>query len=281
MPIITTLANGPISAIDYRCDAGPGDRPFIEHHSAWVLSYVRRGSFCYHVAGNSYELVPGSLLVGRPGDEYQCSHDHHVCGDECLAFFIAPELMDEIDGRRGGWSAAGIPPLPELVVLGELAQHTVAGNSDLGIDEVGLALAARFVDCQTGKTPSARRPSEKDRSRIVESALWIEAHAAEPTGLSTLADACGLSPFHYLRVFSAVLGVTPHQYQVRCRLRNAARLLADGRRSITDVALDVGFADLSNFVRTFGRAAGVTPRNFSRAAQGDRKIFQDRLAMHS
>ena len=75
-----------------------------------------------------------------------------------------------------------------------------------------------------------------------------------------------------------MLGVTPHQYLVRTRLRRAARLLADGARSITDVALDVGFGDLSNFVRTFHRAAGVSPRRFRAPPPGDRKILQDRLA---
>ena len=79
-------------------------------------------------------------------------------------------------------------------------------------------------------------------------------------------------------VFAGVLGVTPHQYLVRARLRHAARLLADDTRSITDVALDVGFRDLSNFVRTFHRAAGVSPSGFRRAARGDRKILQERLA---
>src|SRR4029450_5363553 len=88
----------------------------------------------------------------------------------------------------------------------------------------------------------------------------------------------GLSSFHFLRVFSAVVGVTPHQYLVRSRLRHAARLLADEDRAVTDIAFDVGFADLSNFVRTFHRAAGVSPRAFRHAARGDRKILQERLA---
>lgn len=75
-----------------------------------------------------------------------------------------------------------------------------------------------------------------------------------------------------------MLGVTPHQYLVRSRLRNAARLLADAARPVTEVALDVGFADLSNFVRSFHRAAAVSPRGFRKAARGDRKILQERLA---
>jgi len=72
--------------------------------------------------------------------------------------------------------------------------------------------------------------------------------------------------------------VTPHQYLIRSRLRRAARLLADDRNSITEVALDVGFADLSNFVRTFHRAAAMSPRSFRQAARGDRRFSQDRFA---
>ena len=63
------------------------------------------------------------------------------------------------------------------------------------------------------------------------------------------------------------------------RLRRAARLLAEESLPITDVAYDVGFGDLSNFVRTFHRAAGVSPRGFRRAARGDRKFFQERLGL--
>jgi AraC-like DNA-binding protein len=64
--------------------------------------------------------------------------------------------------------------------------------------------------------------------------------------------------------------MTPYQYLIRSRLRRAARLLAGDPRSITEVALDAGFADLSNFVRTFHRAAGISPRTFRRGARRDR-----------
>ncbi len=63
--------------------------------------------------------------------------------------------------------------------------------------------------------------------------------------------------------------------------RHAARLLSDADRPITDVAYDVGFGDLSNFVRTFRRAAGVSPRAFRRAARGDRALVRERLATSS
>jgi AraC-like DNA-binding protein len=56
--------------------------------------------------------------------------------------------------------------------------------------------------------------------------------------------------------------------------------LADDEISITDVAYTIGFGDLSNFVRTFHRAAGVSPLRFRHASRGMRKIFQDRPAPH-
>ncbi len=114
----------------------------------------------------------------------------------------------------------------------------------------------------------------------METALWIDAHSHQQIDLDAAAAQADISPFHFLRLFSSVLGVTPHQYLVRSRLRHAARLLADDDLSVTDVAYDVGFGDLSNFVRTFHRAAGVSPRKFREASRGMRKIFQERLALH-
>jgi AraC family transcriptional regulator len=141
-----------------------------------------------------------------------------------------------------------------------------------------MILAAAFVDLVSGTKRASRLPSARDRRRAVHAALWLDARSSESVDLDDAAREAGLSPFHFLRVFSSVLGVTPHQFLVRSRLRHAARLLARDGRPITDVALDVGFGDLSNFVRSFRRAAGVSPRTFRRAARGDRKILQDRLA---
>jgi AraC-like DNA-binding protein len=271
--------HGAICVSDYRCTAGPDDTPFVELHTRHSISYVRKGSFGLHTRGQSFELVAGSILIGHPGDEYLCTHDHHVCGDECLSFFLHPELVETIGDHSGAWRCGCVPPLPELMVLGELGQAAAAGRSDVGLDEVGTVFAARFVDIVSGHGPKPTQAGARDRRRAVETALWIDAHSQEPIDLESAALQAGLSPFHFLRLFSHVLGLTPHQYLVRSRLRHAARRLADDEGSITDVAYDVGFGDLSNFVRTFHRAAGVSPRAFRQASRGDRKIFQERLGL--
>jgi hypothetical protein len=134
-----------ISASDFRCSAGPDDKPFVEQYGSHSVSYVRKGSFGYRTRGKTFELVAGSILVGFPGDEYVCTHDH-VCGDECLSFFLSPELVEMIGDRTEVWRVGAAPPLPELMVLGELAQAAADGRSDIGLDEVGQLFASRFVE---------------------------------------------------------------------------------------------------------------------------------------
>jgi len=272
------FARDGLLVIDYACTAGPDTKPFAERHERHSVSYVRRGSFAVRSRGETFDLVAGSLFVGHPGDEYICTHDHHVCGDECLSIQLEPELAETIGGSADIWRGVGIPPLADMMVLGELTQSVVRGESDIGIDEAALTFAARFVGLVSGKTRERVSAQARERRRAVDAAGWIEAHSAEEVDLARVARRSGLSTFHFLRVFANVLGVTPHQYLVRARLKHAARLLADEERPVTDIALDVGFADLSNFVRSFRRAAGVSPREFRKVAQGDRKILQERIA---
>ena len=166
------------------------------------------------------------------------------------------------------------------MVLAELAQSAADGSNDVGLDEIGHLLAARFVETVGGCKDKPLTVSLRDRRRAVESALWIDANSHRQVTLDDAAAQAGISPFHFLRLFSQVLGVTPHQYLVRSRLRHAARRLACDDSPVTDIAYDVGFGDLSNFVRTFSRAAGISPLRFRQASRGNRKIFQDRPALN-
>jgi AraC family transcriptional regulator len=282
MQATTILEGEALSVYDLRCSAGPADRPFTEMHARHSLSYVRRGSFGCRTGGREYELVAGALMVGRPNQEYSATHEHHGCGDECLSFKFAPAFVDAFFAPKDIWSVARLPPLPELMVLGELAHAAVEGRASVGVDEAALLLAQKVASVVAGENEKPVKANAGERRRAVEAALWLEANAAEPLGLEDAARQAGLSPYHFLRIFRKALGVTPHQYLLRLRLRRAAKLLVEDGMPVTEVALEAGFADLSNFVRTFGRAAGMSPRRFRRAARSssrtERKTLQERMA---
>ena len=269
----TLIERKSISVSDFRCSAGPGDKPFAEQHRCHSISYVRKGSFGLHCRGKFSELVAGSVLIGHPGDEYTCTHDH-VCGDECLSFFIAPELVEAI----------GDSPTPWQVGVRAAAAGTGGARANWrNRQQMATAISASTKSARCWRAALSRwcpasaqircPDAARDRRRAVETALWIDAHSHRQINLEDAADQAGISPFHFLRLFSDVLGVTPHQYLLRSRLRHAARRLADDDSPITDIAYDVGFADLSNFVRTFHRAAGASPLKFRQASPGRPQDF--------
>ena len=76
MAVATLLSRPGLAVLDYHCTLGPGDTPFVERYENHSVAFVRRGSFGCRSRGRDFELVAGSVLVGYPGDEYLCTHDH-------------------------------------------------------------------------------------------------------------------------------------------------------------------------------------------------------------
>lgn len=87
----------------------------------------------------------------------------------------------------------------------------------------------------------------------------------EPTpSIADLAREVRISPFHFMRQFEALFGVTPHQFRIHARLDAAKQLLAMGQHSVTDVCLEVGFSSLGSFSALFTRRVGETPSAYRR-----------------
>src|SRR5262245_7370814 len=82
--------------------------------------------------------------------------------------------------------------------------------------------------------------------------------------IAEIAREVGISPFHFIRQFEALFGVTPHQFRIASRLEEARRLLALGRHSVTDACMDVGFSSLGSFSDLFSRRLGETPSSYRR-----------------
>ena len=96
--------------------------------------------------------------------------------------------------------------------------------------------------------------------------LLAEIHD-HPLGIDAVAREAAMSPFHFIRQFNALFGVTPHQFRMRARLDRAKYLLALGNDSVTDVCLEVGFSSLGSFSDLFARRVGVSPAAYRRRAR--------------
>jgi AraC-like DNA-binding protein len=86
----------------------------------------------------------------------------------------------------------------------------------------------------------------------------------EGPNLRRLARAAGISPHHFLRVFRARFGETPHAYLTRVRIDRAKAGLRSGK-SVTEACFDVGFSSLGSFSALFRRHVGVAPSEYRRS----------------
>jgi AraC-like DNA-binding protein len=88
---------------------------------------------------------------------------------------------------------------------------------------------------------------------------WLRLHLSEPLRIADLAVHCGFGMRRFHQLFNEAFGETPHRYLHRLRLDTALTLLADPRATLTDIALDVGFADQSAFTHAFSKRFGISP----------------------
>src|SRR5690349_18939602 len=90
----------------------------------------------------------------------------------------------------------------------------------------------------------------------------MRARLVEPLNLERLAQLAATSKFHLVRVFDEITGTTPHHFLACLRIQRAKELLLNPATSITEVCLEVGYASLGTFSKTFSALVGVSPQQF-------------------
>jgi AraC family transcriptional regulator len=150
-----------------------------------------------------------------------------------------------------------------LSVLSEMMCPTAAGR--MFVETSSLLLAARLV--HTHSEIGLIRPPLPSRHGLDDGRLrrvlaYIEEHLADDIAVADLANVACLSVFHFTRAFAGATGVPPHRYVSRRRLESAKAMIATGRASLDEIALDCRFSSQSSFTRAFRRATGVTPAEY-------------------
>jgi len=256
---------------DVVCTSGPDDRAYEERHREVSVSIVAAGTFEYRSAAGSSArdalMTPGSVFLGSAGQCFECGHAHGA-GDRSISFHFSPGYFERIVADSGVRAPARfpvlrLPPARATAALVTRACAGLLGHAPTSWEEIGLALAAAaFRLAHETADRGERSPSARDVSRVTEAVRRLERHAAHRVTVASLASEAGLSPYHFLRTFQRLTGVTPHQYVLRMRLRDAALRLVSEQGKVLDAAFDAGFGDVSNFNHAFRAEFGVSPRRY-------------------
>ncbi len=270
---------------DVICDSGPRDRPFDEQHSSVCIALVTEGTFQYRTSQGSAVMAPGSLLLGNVGACFTCGHEHRA-GDRCLSFRFTAEYFERIvasvPGARLEFKLPRLPLVPSLLpvlsdaqVLRDSVEAAKPGVASFEracstAEEVAMRLAGDVCSVLADTLSACPFFTERDERRVTAAVRRMEMDFAERIPLEELAREAAMSPYHFLRVFERVVGVTPGQYRLRTRLRRAAVLLRRSSLSVASVAAECGFGDLSTFNRQFRRVMRASPNEYRARARGSR-----------
>jgi len=91
---------------------------------------------------------------------------------------------------------------------------------------------------------------------------WMAENIAEEFNLDRLAAQVGLSKFYFNRLFKSAVGVSPSHYHINLRMDEAKRLLRETKRSVVEIALDVGYSNPSHFAQLFRKETGLSPSDY-------------------
>ncbi|SMF65632.1 DNA-O6-methylguanine--protein-cysteine S-methyltransferase /Transcriptional regulator Ada [Tistlia consotensis] len=133
-------------------------------------------------------------------------------------------------------------------------QNVAFHDSPEAAERAGFRACKR---CRPNEAPLA----EQRAALVAEACRRIEA-AEEPPSLEALAEAAGLSPFHFHRLFRSVTGVTPKAYAAAERSRRVRANLTAGKGSVTEAIYDAGFNSNSRFYENSNAVLGMTPSAF-------------------
>ena len=222
-------------------------------------------SYPVHTHAEHYVMgivMEGEIIIETDADRYVCKADnvfaipvdvpHSICPvNECFYTMLSLCIHQDYLVHTDIDSIKRMIDIKLRQVLEE--NENIAGYAELLSDGLLLLLANKLSNI------SGESYSKEMKHKLIQV-------PEETISIEEMSNEICVSSFHMIRQFKKDVGLTPHQFQIQCRIRKAQKMLLSDK-TIAEVALDAGFFDQSHFVRCFKKIVGMTPASYQKVAK--------------
>jgi AraC-like DNA-binding protein len=236
-------------------------------HDYYVITLIERGHQSFTHRGMRHVTLPGGLILINPG-EVHTGEAADKAGFEMRSLYPTISTMEaavsELTGRH-----RTMPFFKQVRVDGSALIHNISSlhqamyeGADMLECESRLIWTLAQLIKQYADISFTERRIGNEKSAIQRAREYIEDHFATGVSLQELARYVGLSPYYFLRVFRAEVGMPPYAYLESVRIGCAQRLIESGK-SLTEAAFEAGFSSQSHMTNRFKKIIGATPGQYA------------------
>lgn len=248
------------------------------YHKELSVGVIEKGHLNVRIGRNSRTILSaGDVIIINPGEIHEGFADKKE-GCTYRMFYLPTKLV----GKAAGTEKQVVPRFTRSVMCDStFARRLVWLHRNLTTPSISileyethlLELLNGLIGRYAESGPQTMPHSAPNAKAIRQAQAYLAAHSHQKVTLNTLAAQVNYSPYHFLRIFKATVGMTPHAFQMQMRIDRAKSQLIKGD-PIAQVAVDLGFYDQSHFTKRFTSLVGVTPQRYRQ----NRNFFQDNVS---
>jgi AraC-like DNA-binding protein len=234
-------------------------------HETFSIGLISRGRCNYINCTKTAEACVGTVVLMNPGDVHACNPVRGEPWSYRMLYIDVPWLC-ETQAVAGINSNLCFRPFSRIATtqrelyegLNRLFDTLIDPQTDHLEKHSAAVSFMGVVHLHLGTSTSSHR---KKAPRLARAADFIRQNSTRSLKLQEICAEASLSPSHLIRAFKEAYGLTPHAYQLNCRIEFCRAQLRAGH-SIADVALAAGFSDQAHLQRSFKKFVAVTPGQY-------------------
>jgi AraC-like DNA-binding protein len=236
-------------------------------HDYYVITLIERGHQSFTHRGMKHVTLPGGLILINPG-EVHTGEAADKAGFEMRSLYPTISTMEmavfELTGRHQMtpfFKQVRINNSSLINSISSLHKAICEGAGMLECESRLIWTLAQLIKHHADISFTERRPGN-EKNAIQRARDYIDDHFASGVSLQELAQYVGFSPYYFLRVFRAEVGMPPYAYLESVRIGRAQRLIESGK-SLTEAAFEAGFSSQSHMTHRFRKIIGATPGQYA------------------